>query len=58
MARKTFGITVSILAAVIIALAGLNRMEDSRKTWDVCFEMANAKVSWNQTFHSGAWSGD
>lgn len=58
MARKTFGITVSILAAVIIALAGLNRMEDNRKTWDVCFEMANAKVSWSQTFHSGTWSGD
>lgn len=56
MKRKTFGITISVLAAVVIALAGLNIGLDRRVTWDSCYEMANAKISWEQTFHSGPWS--
>lgn len=56
MNRKGFGITVSILAVIIGALIFLNIREDNRKTWDVCYEMANAKISWQQTFHGGPWS--
>ena len=58
MRRKTFGITAGILAAVIIALAGANIALDNRKDWDVCYGMANAKISWKQTYHGGAWNSD
>ena len=56
MSRKTFRISISVIAAVIIALIGMNISLDNEKTWDVCYEMANTKVSWKQTFHPGAWN--
>lgn len=55
MSKRTFRILFSVLAAGIIALAGMNIALDNEKTWDECYAMANAKVSWEQTFHSGAW---
>lgn len=58
MKRKTFCIMMGAVTAVIIALAGLNIAIDNEKTWDACHPMANAKVSWEQSFHSGGWSGD
>lgn len=56
MSKRTFRIFITVIAAGIIALAGMNIALDNEKTWDECYEMANAKVSWEQTFHSGAWS--
>ena len=56
MSRKAFWIFFSVLAAVIIALAGMNLALNSEKTWDESFPMANARVSWEQTFRAGAWS--
>lgn len=56
MSRKSFVIVLGVLAAMIIALAGMNAGIDRRKNWDTCYEMANAKISWEQTFHSGPWS--
>lgn len=55
MSKRTFRILFSVLAAGIIALAGMNIALDNEKTWDECYAMANAKISWEQTFHSGAW---
>ena len=56
MNRKSFVIVLGVLAAMIIALAGMNAGIDRRKNWDTCYEMANAKISWEQTFRSGSWS--
>ena len=55
MNKRTFRILFSVLAAGIIALAGMNIALDNEKTWDSEHPMANAKVSWEQTFFSGAW---
>ena len=46
-----------MLSAVIAALVWLNVSVKQEKTWDVCYPMANAGISWEQTFHSGGWSG-
>ena len=58
MSGRTFKITFSIMAVVLAALIFLNIMEDNRKTWDVCYDMANAKISWQQTFYPGPWNLD
>ena len=55
MTRKTFSILFSALAAVIIALAVMNTRPVEAKGWDTCHAMANANISWEQTFFSGAW---
>lgn len=47
MSRKTFCILFSVLAAIIIALAGMNIRLDSEKNWDVCYEMANQHITFN-----------
>lgn len=56
MSRKAFWIFFSVLAAVIIALGGLNMGLDRKVTWDSEHPMANSRISWEQTFHAGAWS--
>ena len=55
MTRKTFSILFSTLAAVIIAMAVMNARPVEAKGWDTCHAMANANISWEQTFFSGAW---
>ena len=46
-----------ILAAIIIAWVLLETTAAQRKEVkpDVVYRMANANVSWSQTFHKGAW---
>ena len=56
MNRRAFSIIIGVLAVVIIALAGMNIALDREKTWDSEYTMANARISWEQTYHSGAWS--
>jgi len=58
MGKRAFRITISIMAAVLFALIGMNISLDNEKTWDVCYEMTNTNVTWLQTFHSGAWNSD
>lgn len=58
MGKRAFRITISIMAAVLLALIGMNKAIDNKKTWDVCYEMTNTNVTWLQTFHSGAWNSD
>lgn len=58
MSKKTFRISISIMAVVLSALIGMNIALDNEKTWDVSYEMTNTNVTWLQTFHSGAWNSD
>lgn len=56
MSRKTFGISISVIAAVILALVGMNISLEREKTWDSEHPMANTRISWEQSFHPGAWA--
>lgn len=58
MGKRAFRITISIMAAVLLALIGMNISLDNEKTWDVSYEMTNTNVTWLQTFHRGAWNSD
>ena len=55
MKRKTFYIMVGIIAAVIIALIWWSFSGADEPAWDVCYPMANANISWNQTYHGGTF---
>ena len=49
---------VLILLAIVIGLIWneLEREERERIEPDVSYPMTNVNISWEQTFHSGAWS--
>ena len=52
--RKTRLFPVIIAAALVIgALVAANVIQDRQieETWDVSYPIANAHVSWNQTFY-------
>lgn len=51
MSRKSFGISMGVMAVVMALLIWMNVMAESRPAWDVVYEMPNAQVSWRQTFH-------
>ena len=55
MSKRAFRICASILAAVTIALIGMNIAADADKTWDVCFEMTNRRVEWTGAGYSGIY---
>lgn len=57
MSKRAFGITLAIVVAAIMLeiLAGYFAGKAIEKTWDVCYEMTNTKISWEQTFHPGVW---
>ena len=55
MSRKAFWIMISVLAAVIVALCVADERMAGKEDWDECYGMANAHISWGQTFHGGAW---
>lgn len=56
MTRKSFLITLAVLILVISGLIVLNRAEDNRQTWDSVHPFVNTRISWEQSFHAGAWS--
>ena len=58
MSRKAFAITITIVAVAILLeiMAGYFAGKAIEKTWDACYPMANSRISWEQTFHAGAWS--
>ena len=52
-----FIVTLAVLLSAIAGLVALNLSDIGRqKTWDIEIPMANAHVSWIQTYHSGSWS--
>ena len=55
MKRKTFYTMATIIAAAVISLAWLSFGGADEPAWDVCYPMANANISWNQTYHGGAF---
>lgn len=55
MSKKGFRIAMSILAAVIVALIGLNMTTAEDEGFDVSYRMANAHITWEQTYYAGAW---
>ena len=48
---------IDVLASGKPRLIVLNRAEDNRQTWDTEHPMVNTNVSWEETWHKGAWSG-
>ena len=56
MSRKQFAIIISVLAAAIMAMAGIAAAMENERTWDSEHPMANAEISWSQTFHGGSFS--
>ena len=57
MSRKHFLIALGIILAIIAALLIWAFTAEAEKTWDVCHEMTNTHVSWEQTFFPGPWEG-
>ena len=55
MSGKKFRIIIGALAVVIAALVYLNIKEDNRKTWDVCYPMANQRIEWTGAGYSGIY---
>lgn len=51
MSRRTFRIFICVIAAVLAVLIGANAAVGNEKTWDVSYQMANAKISWLQTYY-------
>ena len=51
-----FIVTLAVLLSVIAGLVALNLSDIGRKkTWDIEIPMANAHVTWLQTYCRGAW---
>lgn len=48
-----FYILLSLLTAIIIALAIGNMMLDREKTWDVEYEMTNRRIEWTGAGYGG-----
>jgi lipoprotein signal peptidase len=57
MSRKAFWIIIGIVAVAVMLeiLSGYFIGKAAEKAWDVCYEMTNTNISWEQTFHPGAW---
>ena len=56
MSKRTFRISVGILAVIIGALVFLNVQQDNRRDWDACYEMANARIEWTGAGYSGIYA--
>ena len=46
MSKRTFRISISIIAAVIMALVGMTIREEHKQTWDICYEMTNQHINY------------
>lgn len=55
MKRKDFYIIMAIILAAVIALVWWSFSAADEPAWDVCYPMANAKISWDQTYHGGSF---
>lgn len=57
MSRKGFLIAVVVITVLIAGLLVWAFNAEAEKTWDVCYEMTNVNVSWEQTYFPGSWDG-
>ena len=55
MSRKSFIIVLAIVWAIIIGMLVLLGEEWHRKDWDTEHPLVNSNISWEQTWHKGAW---
>lgn len=62
---KTNRTAVAIVIGIIIAaavvlevLSGYLFGKGIKQAWDVCYPMANANISWEQTHYNGPWNGE
>lgn len=53
MSKRTFRISICIMAVIIGALIGLNVAQENRKTWDLEYEMANKRIVWAGAGYNG-----
>lgn len=56
MGKRTFRIWAAVLSAVIAALVWLNVGAERKETWDVCYEMVNARIEWTGAGYDGIWA--
>lgn len=54
MKRKMMVLAV-IASAILTAAVWLSGCAEARKSWDVEYPFANAKISWEQTYYPGSW---
>ena len=57
--RKVFAVMMGLVLLIIIVWGALELGEaKSEQGWqpDVVYPMANAHISWEQTYHGGAWN--
>lgn len=55
MEKKTFRISLAVMAVIIGALIFLNVKQDSRQDWDVCYDMPNQYIEWTGAGYSGIY---
>ena len=58
--KETKGQIIFVIMIILAIVIGLvwNAVEESNKppTWQMSYPMANAHISWEQTYHGGAWN--
>ena len=58
--RETKGQIIFVILLILAIVGGLvwNTIEESKTqpAWQTEYPMANANISWEQTFHGGAWN--
>ena len=47
---------VLFIGGILLASGAIETQERGKYTPDVSYPMTNVNISWEQTFHSGAWS--
>ena len=58
--KETKGQIIFVIMIILAIVIGLvwNAVEESNQpqTWQTSYPMANANISWEQSFHGGAWN--
>ena len=55
MTRKQFWTALVAIIAVMAAIVWGMISEEKRVTWDTEHPFVNTEISWEQTWHAGAW---
>lgn len=58
MTKKTWIISMIAVVIVLAAEILMTAAEERKQTWDVSYGMANAKITWQKTWHGGVWNSD
>ena len=55
MSRRAFWISLGVIAAVVLGMAITAVRFPPHTEWDVCYEMANARIGWEGAGYSGIY---